>query len=123
MMGSHVQAILLVVGLYTMAALPQFLVPRLFLAKVTLGAETSDPLTLLLARHWALLAALVGGLLVYAVYHPEVQGPAMAIAAVEKLALAALIFFGNWKRTATATRLAAVDAAMGLVLVLCLAGL
>jgi hypothetical protein len=123
MMSSHLHAILLVIGLYTVTALPQFFVPRLFLARVTLGAETSDPLTLLLARHWALLAALVGGLLVYAAYHPEVQGPAMAIAAVEKLALAALLFFGSWKRPAAATRLAVVDAGMGAVLVLCLAGL
>jgi hypothetical protein len=121
-MSSHLHALLLVVGVYTLFALPQFFVPRLFLSKVTLGAETSDPLTLLLARHWALLAALVGALLVYAAYHPAIQRPAMAMAAVEKLAFAGLILFGDWKRTATGTRTAVVDAVMGLVLVVCLTG-
>jgi hypothetical protein len=122
-MSTHLDTILLVIGIYTLLALGQVFAPRLFLAKVTFGADTSDPLALLLARHWALLAALVGALLVYAAYHSEVQRPAMAIAAVEKLALAGLIFFGGWKRTPTSTRTAVVDAVMGLVLLLCLAGL
>ena len=90
---------------------------------MTFGAQTADPFTLLLARHWALLAALLGGLLLYAVGHPEVRMPAMLMAAVEKLALAGLVFFGGWKRTPAATRLAVVDAVMGVVLLLALAGL
>ena len=122
-MSSHSFAILLVIGLYTAAALPQFFAPRLFLEKVTFGAVTADPLTLLLARHWGLLAALVGALLVYAAFHPEVRFVAMLIAAVEKLGLAALLFFGGWKRTAAATRLAVADTLMGVVMVLCLLGL
>jgi hypothetical protein len=121
-MSSHVGTILLVIGLYTAAALPQFFAPRLFLAKVTLGAETSDALTLLLARHWALLAALVGGLLMYSAYRPDARVPAMVMAIVEKLAMAGLIFFGGWTRTPTATRLAVVDVVMAAVMVLCLAG-
>jgi hypothetical protein len=122
-MNAHLSAILYVVGLYTFLGLPQFFLPRLFLENVTFGAQTADPLTLLLARHWALLAALLGGLLVYAVHHPEVRAPAMFIAAVEKLALAGLVFFGGWQRTAAATRLAVADAVMGVVLLLALAGL
>ena len=122
-MSSHLGVILLVIGVYTAAALPQFFAPRLLLARVTFGVETSEPLTLLFARHWALLAALVGGLLVYSVYHPEVRVPAMCIAIVEKFALAGLIFFGEWKRTPAASRLGALDAAMGVVLLLCLGGL
>jgi len=122
-MSAHLPAILLVIGLYTAFALPQVFAPKLFLEKVTFGAQSSDPLTLLLARHWALLAALVGALLIYAAYHPEVRAPAMLIAAVEKFALAAFIFFGGWARTPTATRTAVVDAAMGVVLMLGLAGL
>jgi hypothetical protein len=122
-MNGHLPAILYVVGVYTVLALPQFFLPSFFLEKLTFGARTTDPLTLLLARHWALLAALVGGLLIYAVGHPEVRAPAMLIAAIEKLALAGLLFFGGWKRTAAATRLAAVDGLMGVVLVLALAGL
>jgi hypothetical protein len=123
MMNAHLSTILLVIGLYTVLAVPQVLAPKLFLQKLTFGVQSSDPLTLLLARHWALLATLVGALLLYASYHPEVRAPAMLIAAVEKLALAGFVFFGDWTRTSTATRTAALDAAMGVVLVLCLAGL
>jgi hypothetical protein len=122
-MNAHLSAVLWGFGVYTLLALPQFFAPKFFLERVTFGAQTNDPLTLLLARHWALLAALVGALLIYAADHPEVRAPAMSIAAIEKLALAALIFFSGWKRTAAATRLAVVDAAMGVALVLALAGL
>jgi hypothetical protein len=122
MIASHVEMILIVTGLYTVLAVTQFIVPRLVLSRVTFGTDTADPFTLLMARHWAVLAALVGGLLVYAAYHPEVRGPAMVVAAVEKLVLAGLIFFGGWPRTPTATRTAVIDAVIALVLVLCLAG-
>jgi hypothetical protein len=122
-MRTHLATILVVFGLYTACALPQLFAPRLLLARVTFGTETSDGLTLLLARHWALLATLVGGLLVYSAYPPEVRAPAIFIAAVEKLALAALLFFGSWKRTPAATRLAVADAFMAAVLVVCLATL
>jgi hypothetical protein len=121
-MSAYLPAILLVIGLYTALALPQVFAPKFFLEKVTFGAQSDDALTLLLARHWALLATLVGVLLIYAASHPEVRATAMVIAAVEKLALAAFVFFGGWKRTATATRTAVVDAAMGVVLLLCLPG-
>ncbi len=122
-MNAHLGVILSVVGVYTLLALPQFFLPKLFLEKVTFGVQTADPFTLLLARHWALLAALLGLLLLYAVGHPEVRTPAMLMAAVEKLAMAGLVLFGGWKRSATATRLAVVDAGMGAVLLLALAGL
>ena len=115
--------LLLVIGLFTLGALPQFFVPRLTLFRVTFGVETNDPFTLLLARHWALLASLVGALLVYAAYHPPVRAAAMCVAGVEKLGLAGLVLFGGWKRTPTATRLAAADAVMGLVLLFGLATL
>lgn len=121
-MKPYLSTLLLVVGLYTAGALPQVFAPRWFLQRVTLGVETNDALTLLLARHWAGLATLVGSLLVYAAYHPEVRAPAMFIGCVEKLAFAGLIFFGSWKRTATATRLALIDAVMGVVLLLGLVG-
>jgi len=120
--SAHVGTVLLLVGVYTLLALPQLLAPRLALARLTFGVQTDDAFTLLLARHWALLAALLGGLLVYAAFHPAVQGPALLLGAVEKLGLSALVFLGRWKRTPAASRLAAVDALMGLALGGCLLG-
>ncbi len=122
-MSAHVDLVLLVVGVYTLLALPQLFAPRLALARLTFGVKTDDDFTLLLARHWGLLAALVGGLLLYAAFHPAVQPPALLLGAVEKLGLSALVFFGRWKRTPAATRLATVDALMGLTLGACLLGL
>jgi len=55
------------------------------------GIDTSDAAMLLLGRHWSLLIGLVGGLLIYAAYHPEIRGPVMVVAAIEKLILAALV--------------------------------
>jgi hypothetical protein len=121
-MRGYLPLLLQGMGLYTGLALVQFLAPKRFLRAFTFGVDTDDAFTLLLARHWALLAALVGALLFYSASHPAVRAPAMAVAAVEKLAIAGLVFFGGWARTKAATRLAVVDAAMGAVLVVCLAG-
>lgn len=123
MIASHLQLVLVVTGIYTAAAILQFFAPRLGLAKLTFGSESSDPLTLLLAQHWGLLAGLLGGLLVYAAYHPEVQGPVMLVAALEKLGLAGLILLGRWPRTALATRMAVIDAVIAVVFLVTLAGL
>jgi hypothetical protein len=122
MISSHIEVILIVTGLYTAGALAQFVAPRRFL-KVLFGAESEDALTLLLAQHWGLLAALVGGLLVYAAYQPALRVPAVVIAAVEKLGLAGLIFFGRWPRTPAATRLAVTDGLMVVLFILYLVGL
>lgn len=118
MIANHIELILVVTGIYTAAAILQFFAPRLGLAKLTFGAESSDPFTLLLAQHWGLLAGLLGGLLVYAAYHPEIRVPVMLVAALEKLALAGLILLGRWPRTALATRLAFIDAVIAVVFLL-----
>jgi hypothetical protein len=122
MINSHIEAVLIVTGLYTAGALVQFVAPRRFL-KVTFGADSDDALTLLLAQHWALLAALVGGLLVYAAYHPVLRVPALVIATVEKLGLAGLVFFGRWPRTPAGTRLAVADIVMAVIFILYFVGL
>ena len=119
MIASHSVAILVATGLYTAVAVLQLFAPRTSLA-VIFGIQTDDRFTLLLARHWGLLAALVGGLLVYAAFHPEVRAPVVVVAIVEKLTLAGLVFFASWKRTPTATRTAVVDVAIAVLLLLLL---
>lgn len=121
MIASHGVALLVITGLYTAVACLQLFAPRASLALI-FGIRTDDPFTLLLARHWGLLAGLVGGLLVYAAFHPEVRAPVVVVAVVEKLILVGLVFFGGWKRTPTATRTAVVDGVIAVVLLLLLAG-
>ena len=52
--------------------------------RTVFGQSLSDSLGLIVARHWALLIFLVGGLLVYAAYRPEIRVPALIVAVVEK---------------------------------------
>ena len=120
MIASHSFAILVATGVYTAGAVLQLFAPRTSLAMI-FGIQTDERFTLLIARHWGLLAALVGSLLVYSAFHPEVRAPVVVVAIVEKLVLAGLVFFGSWKRTPAATRTAVVDVAIAVLLLLVLA--
>ena len=110
MIAEYIQLILLVSGVATMGPIVQFFAPRPLL-KLLYGVETSEPATLLLARHWGLLIFLVGALLVYSAYDPSMRDPVLVVASLEKIAFAGLIFLGPVKRTSVATFAAAGDTA------------
>jgi hypothetical protein len=69
----------------------------------------------MIARHWALLVTLVGCLLVYSAYHPEVRPAVMIVAIVEKLAIGVLVFASPWRRRLGAATVAAGDTAIALL--------
>ena len=117
MITTHIQPILLITGLLTTLAIVMFAAPRRGL-KLLFGVEQPEPGALFVARHWGLLVALIGALLVVAAYEPGMRGPAMAVAAVEKLAGAALVLCTLTPRTAAATMIAAGDAAMAVLYLL-----
>ena len=94
-------------------------IPRQLLAFL-LGETTSDTTVILMARHWSLLAALVGGLLMYAGYHPEARVPAMIIGAAEKLVFGILVIASPLRRRRLTIAVACADAVMGLLYVLIL---
>ncbi|MGA8797985.1 MAG: hypothetical protein WB526_13095 [Candidatus Cybelea sp.] len=73
-----------------------------------------------MARHWSLLAALVGGLLMYAGYHPEARLPAMIVGAAEKLVFGILVIASPLRRRRLTLTVACADAVMGLLYVLIL---
>jgi hypothetical protein len=73
-----------------------------------------------MARHWSLLAALVGGLLMYAGYHPEARLPALIIGAAEKLAFGILVIASPLRRRRLTIAVVGADAIMGLLYVLIL---
>jgi hypothetical protein len=93
--------------------------PRQLLA-LLLGEKTSDTTVILMARHWSLLVALVGGLLVYAAYHPEVRVPAMIVGAAEKLVFGILVIASPLRRRRLTVAVVSADAIMGLLYVLIL---
>jgi hypothetical protein len=73
-----------------------------------------------MARHWSLLAALVGGLLMYAGYHPEARLPALIIGATEKLVFGILVIASPLRRRRLTIGVVGADAIMGLLYVLIL---
>jgi hypothetical protein len=111
--------ILLVTGALTAAAGVGFVMPRQLLALI-LGENTSDATVILMARHWSLLVALVGGLLMYAAYHPEVRLPAMIVGAAEKLVFGALVIASPLRKRRLTLAVVGADAIMGLLYVLIL---
>ena len=96
MITTNISTILLVTGLVTMLPLLQFLFPAAFL-KLLNKIEIKDEAGLFFARHWGMMAFIVGGLLVYGAGHPEARLPIVCAALIEKAALVALIAI-NWNK-------------------------
>jgi hypothetical protein len=76
----------------------------------------------LFVRSWGVLVFAIGGLIVYFAYAPAVRNPVLTAAAIEKLALVGLIFFGPVKRTTAMTAIAIIDGAFAILYVAYLAG-
>ena len=88
--------------------------------KLMFGVAEPDTVTRTITRHWGLLLVLVGALLVFARYHPEVRVPVMVVAATEKLAMAALILVGPLPRRPLSAMIASADAIMAILYILAL---
>jgi hypothetical protein len=93
--------------------------PRQLLALI-LGENTSDATVILMARHWSMLVALIGGLLMYAAFHLEARVPAMVLGAAEKLIFGVLVIASPLRRRRLTMAVAGADAVMGLLYVLIL---
>jgi hypothetical protein len=92
----NIADILHITGAITASTLVQFLVPRAFLRHIC-KIDISDDASLLFARHWGLLAFVIGGLLIYAGSHAEIRVPVMAAAALEKAGLVIFVF-RDWRK-------------------------
>jgi steroid 5-alpha reductase family enzyme len=114
-------ATLIVTGAITACAFAAVLAPAIVL-RLLFGVTSPDQLTIMIARHWALLVTLVGWLLVYAAYHPEVRLAIMIAAVVEKLALGVLVFASPWRRSVGAATVAGGDTIIALLYIWILSG-
>ena len=121
MIGAHIHSILLITGVLTAGALVQFIAP-IPVTRMIFGEAPSNEVGLFLARHWGLLVFLVGVLLIYAAFHPEVRGPAALLAAIEKIALGIGVFGSSLRKHPIAVAIASGDSVIALVYVLYLAG-
>lgn len=90
MLVEHFAAVLWITGAITATPILQFLAPRQVLAMMY-RIEMTDEAGLFWARHWGLLAAATGGLLMFAAAHPAVRPAAVMFALVEKAGLVVTI--------------------------------
>jgi hypothetical protein len=115
-----VGAVLVTTGAITAAAGVVAIAPRRALQFV-FGSEPVDDQALLIARHWGLLVALVGGLLMYAAGQNAIRAAVMVVAVVEKLAIGVLVFSSPFRAKPIAAVVAAADSTMALLYVAILA--
>jgi hypothetical protein len=113
-------AMLIVTGALTALAGVGLAAPRL-VVRTVFGTALADAATVLVARHWCLLIALVGGLLIYAGFHTEARVPIMVAAIVEKLAFGALVVTSPMRKRLATIAVAGADAAMAVLYILSLA--
>ena len=123
MLASSIGWILVASGIITAGAgLAALLFPRLFL-RLGFGVESLITPLVFFVRHWGVLIFAIGALIVYSAYHPTVRAPVLAAAAIEKLAIGFLTFFGPMKRTTATIAIAVGDGAFAILYVAYLAGL
>lgn len=99
MVSSHISAILLVTGIVTALPVLQFILPGPAL-RLLYKLDLRDEAGLFFAQHWGLLAATMGGLLIYASGHAEVRAPIVLAAMLEKAGLVGCIAAG-WRKPHT----------------------
>ena len=121
MIGTHIEIILIVTGATTAMALAQFIAPA-SISRLIYGAVPTEVVGIALIRHWGLLVFLVGILLIYAAFHPEVREPVTVVAGAEKIAFSLIIFSTSLRRFPIAAAIAVGDILIPLVYVLFLVG-
>lgn len=111
MLVEHFAVVLWVTGAVTATPIVQFAAPRPVLARMY-RIELTDEAALFIARHWGLLAASIGGLLMYAAAHPELRPAVVTAALVEKVGMVVAFALVRRRPFARGLRMvAAVDAA------------
>ena len=114
MIGMHIEIILIVTGATTAMALALFIAPAP-VSRIIYGATPTEVVGIAMVRHWGLLVFLVGVLLIYAAFHPEVREPVVVVAAIEKIAFSLGIFGTPLRRYPIAAGIAATDILIPLV--------
>lgn len=97
MQEKTIRTILYVSGIVTMLAGLQFVAPTLFLQAS--GMQVGDVTGLFFARHWGLMAFVVGALIVYSVKQVAARSAILLAAAAEKLGLVVMLVL-NWAEPA-----------------------
>jgi hypothetical protein len=122
MFASSIGWILAISGLVTAGAgLAALLFPDPLL-RLAFGVREPGNSTIFFVRHWGVLIFVIGALVFYGAYVPNVRVSVLTAAAIEKFAIGILVFFGPLKRTAAMTAIAATDGLFAVLYVAYLAG-
>ena len=96
MISNNISLILMVTGAVTMLPILQFLFTAQFLNALNKIA-IRDEAGLFFARHWGMLAFVMGGLMFYAASHPEARAAIIGADLIEKASLVMMIGL-HWNR-------------------------
>jgi hypothetical protein len=86
------------------------------------GSTDTSPITIFFTRQWGALLFVVCSLTVYAAFFPDTRGPILTAAAIEKLIIFVLIFFGKLARTPAMAAIAITDGLLAVLFTLYLVG-
>lgn len=90
LVASYIKPIMLVSGLLTCTMLYAAIAPQAALQS-TFGASLTGPLAEIIVRNWGILIFLVGAMLIYGAFNPQVRSLVLTIAGLSKLAFIGLV--------------------------------
>ena len=114
MIAGHAGIVLIVTGAMTASAVLAAVAPTFALEQL-FGIADPDRAIVLIARHWALLVASVGCLLVFAGASGVAQGPVILAGLVEKIAIVALLLASPFRSRPLARAIVIADGTMSLL--------
>jgi len=109
---ANIKLIMLVSGALTCTMVSAVVSPRAALQS-TFGETLEGPVAQVVVRNWGALIVLIGGMLIYGAYEPEVRRLVLVVAALSKLVFIALVLLhGRRFLRARAGVAVAIDAVM-----------
>ena len=115
MLSHSIKWIMLVSGALTCTMVYAAIAPQAMLQS-TFGETLEGPLADLVVRNWGALIFLVGGMLIYGAFRPEVRALVLVVAGASKVVFIALVLSNGGRYTGGQAGISiAVDAVMVLV--------
>ena len=109
--STTIKWIMLVSGVLTLTMVYALIAPHAAM-RSTFGATLDGALAEIVVRNWGLLIGLVGAMLIYGAYHPEVRPLVLVVATVSKVAFIGLVLLYGSQYLATAGLAMGIDVVM-----------
>lgn len=89
--ASNIKWVMLVSGVLTMTMIYALIAPHAALMSTFGEALPASPVTEIVVRSWGALIGLVGAMLIYGAFHPEVRTLVLTVAALSKAIFVVLL--------------------------------